>query len=383
MRGVAYQTFYRLPQPRPPPHRPDGRRPSYLVGAVTLVRDSEADGAGRMLLLRQPPGRRWGLPAGPAQAPRGAGTSAAARELFEESGVERRPGAIWRRPSPNAIVHVKGWVDMVFTVSVPASRDDAGGGRRRGAGGRLVPDGRPAAADRQHRRPARAVRHRPMGDVTSAPGATPSPESTPSPAATPSPAGATGAGAVCAVVLAAGEGRRLRPLTELRPKALCPVGNVPLLDRALARVAGWPAGPRTVAVNAAYLGRSDRRARRRPGARVGRAGRPARHRRRHRQPQGLDRRPGRAGRQRRRLPRPTRRARPARTSRRCWTVGPADGPDADPAEPARRAPVGSAAAASPASHCCPGRYVRESCRPRPANWSARSGARPRPPASLN
>jgi N-acetyl-alpha-D-muramate 1-phosphate uridylyltransferase len=56
---------------------------------------------------------------------------------------------------------------------------------------------------------------------------------------------------LCAVVLAAGEGRRLRPLTELRPKALCPVGNVPLLDRALARVAG--AGVGAVAVNAAYL----------------------------------------------------------------------------------------------------------------------------------
>jgi hypothetical protein len=56
---------------------------------------------------------------------------------------------------------------------------------------------------------------------------------------------------VCAVVLAAGEGRRLRPLTERTPKALCPVGNVPLLDRALARVAG--AGVAAVAVNAAYL----------------------------------------------------------------------------------------------------------------------------------
>lgn len=40
---------------------------------------------------------------------------------------------------------------------------------------------------------------------------------------------------VCAVVLAAGEGRRLRPLTHVRPKPLCPVGNVPLLDLALAR----------------------------------------------------------------------------------------------------------------------------------------------------
>lgn len=39
------------------------------------------------------------------------------------------------------------------------------------------------------------------------------------------------------MVLAAGAGTRLRPLTWLRPKALCPVGSVPLLDLALARVA--------------------------------------------------------------------------------------------------------------------------------------------------
>jgi len=60
---------------------------------------------------------------------------------------------------------------------------------------------------------------------------------------------------VCAVILAAGEGRRLRPLTAHVPKALCPVGNVPLLDQALARVArlGF-ADPATVAVNASYLG---------------------------------------------------------------------------------------------------------------------------------
>lgn len=60
--------------------------------------------------------------------------------------------------------------------------------------------------------------------------------------------------AVCAVVLAAGEGRRLRPLTELLPKALCPVGNLALLDHALRRVAGLGlTGPDAVAVNAAYL----------------------------------------------------------------------------------------------------------------------------------
>lgn len=38
------------------------------------------------------------------------------------------------------------------------------------------------------------------------------------------------------LVLAAGAGTRLRPLSELRPKPLCPVGNIALLDLALARV---------------------------------------------------------------------------------------------------------------------------------------------------
>lgn len=62
------------------------------------------------------------------------------------------------------------------------------------------------------------------------------------------------AAAVCAVVLAAGEGSRLRPLTARLPKALCPVGNVPLLDRALTRLAGLGlAGSDQVAVNACYL----------------------------------------------------------------------------------------------------------------------------------
>ena len=42
-------------------------------------------------------------------------------------------------------------------------------------------------------------------------------------------------GALAAVVLAAGAGTRLRPLTDVLPKALCPVGNVPLVDLAVER----------------------------------------------------------------------------------------------------------------------------------------------------
>jgi NDP-sugar pyrophosphorylase family protein len=45
----------------------------------------------------------------------------------------------------------------------------------------------------------------------------------------------TNSASLVAVVLAAGEGRRLRPLTLRRPKPLCPVGNVALVDHALAR----------------------------------------------------------------------------------------------------------------------------------------------------
>lgn len=44
---------------------------------------------------------------------------------------------------------------------------------------------------------------------------------------------------VAGVVLAAGAGTRLRPLTLERPKAMCPVGNVPLVDHALARVSAY------------------------------------------------------------------------------------------------------------------------------------------------
>ena len=61
----------------------------------------------------------------------------------------------------------------------------------------------------------------------------------------------TSTGELCAIVLAAGEGRRLRPLTELLPKALCPVANLALLDHAIRRVSGL--GLTDIAVNASYL----------------------------------------------------------------------------------------------------------------------------------
>jgi NDP-sugar pyrophosphorylase family protein len=58
---------------------------------------------------------------------------------------------------------------------------------------------------------------------------------------------------LCAVVLAAGAGVRLSPLTTLRPKALCPVGRRTLLDRTMDRLASLGfVGPDSIAVNAHY-----------------------------------------------------------------------------------------------------------------------------------
>ncbi|HEV3225324.1 MAG TPA: sugar phosphate nucleotidyltransferase [Acidimicrobiales bacterium] len=54
------------------------------------------------------------------------------------------------------------------------------------------------------------------------------------------------ADSIAGVVLAAGAGVRLRPLTRLRPKVLCPVGDRALVDHALDRFAGVTA---SIAVN--------------------------------------------------------------------------------------------------------------------------------------
>jgi len=117
LRGYAYSIFYRMPGSL-------RRRlvrlivPKYLVGAVTLVYDTEARPPGRLLLLRQPPGRRWGLPAGLLKRHEPPATGAA-RELAEESGVRLDPRDL-TPAAPNAIVHPQGWIDTVFTAAVPA-----------------------------------------------------------------------------------------------------------------------------------------------------------------------------------------------------------------------------------------------------------------------
>ena len=118
MRGLAYQVFYGLPLPV---RRRVARlvSPKFLVGAVAIIRDSQAEAPGRLLLLRQPPGRGWGLPAGLLKH-RELPAVGAARELFEEAGVRLEPADL-TPGNPNAIVHPNGGVvDTVWFASVPA-----------------------------------------------------------------------------------------------------------------------------------------------------------------------------------------------------------------------------------------------------------------------
>jgi ADP-ribose pyrophosphatase YjhB (NUDIX family) len=127
LRLTAFRAFYRLPLRW---RRRLVRLGSahYIVGAVTIVRDADGPPPGRILLLRQPPGPGWSLPAGllnRGERP----IVGAARELAEETGI-RTDLARMRPCVPNAIVHSGGrWVDMVFEVSVsadePLSPDEA------------------------------------------------------------------------------------------------------------------------------------------------------------------------------------------------------------------------------------------------------------------
>jgi ADP-ribose pyrophosphatase YjhB (NUDIX family) len=92
----------------------------YAVGAVALVRDAEAPAPGRLLLLRQPPGLGWNLPAGLLKRHERP-VDGCARELEEESGIALSSEDL-TPATPNAVVHSRGmWVDTVFEASVPAS----------------------------------------------------------------------------------------------------------------------------------------------------------------------------------------------------------------------------------------------------------------------
>lgn len=117
--AVGYAVFYRLPQ-RVRLRLVRLGAPTYTVGAVVLLRDAEADPPGRLLLLRQPPGRGWSLPGG-LLGYRELPVDGARRELREETGLQL-PAHALVPAVPNAIVHTRGhWVDLVFEASVPAS----------------------------------------------------------------------------------------------------------------------------------------------------------------------------------------------------------------------------------------------------------------------
>lgn len=119
MVALGYGVFYRIP------HRWRTRlvklvTHKYVLGSVVLIFDSESSDPRRILILRQPPGRGWTLPAGLLEK-RETPLAAACREAAEETGIRLAEHEV-HPAQPNAVVHTKGrWVDMVFTATVPAS----------------------------------------------------------------------------------------------------------------------------------------------------------------------------------------------------------------------------------------------------------------------
>ena len=99
LRAVAYRAAYRLPG--------SVRRrlvriamPTYIIGAVVLVRDSDAPEPGRILLLRQPPGHGWSIPGGlldRGESPIDARRPRAARGGRHQASTAERPGRARRR----------------------------------------------------------------------------------------------------------------------------------------------------------------------------------------------------------------------------------------------------------------------------------------------
>ncbi len=353
--AVAYRVFYRLPGAGAPAAGPAGRCRKYIVGAVALVRDAEPPEPGRLLLLRQPPGRGWSLPAGLLR--RG-----------ETPGRRRAPGSWPRRPAsrldperprrpavPNAIVHTDGrWVDMVFEARVPASTTTLAVDGAEVLEAAWHPARRPAAADRADRPAARR---------TTASGRTRT-----------TPMRARPMSGICAVRA----GRRRGPPAAAADRARCPrrcarSATSPLLDRALARLAGLglTGRPTSRSTPATWPTRSSPTSATGPTSRV-EPGRPAGHRRRRRPPARLDRRPG-------------------------VLVGNADAYLA-PAAPGTTSPplldgwdgetvrmLGVPAGATPAEFgghrfagfsLLPWRRAARRCRPSRPTWCARSGARP-------
>lgn len=67
----------------------------------------------------------------------------------------------------------------------------------------------------------------------------------------PAEATAAAAGFAFAVIMAGGEGMRLRPITETIPKPMVDIGGVPLLERQILRLAG--AGVRRIYLSVNYL----------------------------------------------------------------------------------------------------------------------------------